>query len=109
MRPWPRRRSIRLMYGVQKTLPQPTTPRRMLTSRSKRSRGGRRLGGCSRSRSKGSRGAGGLGGCSRRAPRGLVVGVGPGRTIDVVAGRERQSGRERGGGGQGRGPRGAGG
>ena len=35
-----------------------------------------------------------------RAPRGLVVGVGPGRAVDVVAGGQRQLGRQRGGGRQ---------
>src|SRR3954451_4383250 len=68
------------MYGVQKTLPHPTTPNRMVTLRSKWSGGGA--------------------GCSRRAPRGLVVGLRPGRMVDVVTGRDRQRGREGGGGGE---------
>ena len=50
--------------------------------------------------SKGSR-RGGRPSGSRGAPRGLVVGVRPGRLVHVVPGREREPGRERGGRGKG--------
>ena len=62
-------------------------------------RAGARSGSCTASRRR-CRSRRRRGGCSRRAPRGLVVRVGPGRAVDVVAGGERQLRGQRGGGRQ---------